>query len=350
MNLMPQIEAALEKAQEVINDQYVTMHELQLQVSSTLEGIRILNERVEEYDKRIEGVQGSTEQFFAEVQAENNRRNTIICQAFDSMQERISAEISTKLEAPLSPVSAPFTSPNANVGSPHIGFPVALPNSASPNPGTSAITTVITQVEAQGKLISDIHLQLGQLQTDLVSFNHHANVTLPNRVQQYCNDVSSRLHTYQRDQLSLSDQANRTEANLGNTTLGLQRHTTNTENNFKETAMHMDAVKKRFAEHRRHLDNLITAWQETLTTIDQLNGKYDSLKEFLSAKIVPTFTKIHKALPEILEANNPSNGTAINKTAEVENPKTQASAPQPDERRPPQEGDGGGGANDPIEL
>jgi hypothetical protein len=327
------------------------MHELQLQVNSVLEGIRILNERVEEYDKRIDGVQGSTEQFFTEVQAENSRRNTIICQAFDSMHERIAAEISTKLEVPMSPVSAQFTSPNANVGSPHMGFPVAFPNSASPNPGTPAIATVVTQVEAQAKLISDVHLQVSQLQADLVSFNHHANVTLPNRVQQYCNDVSGRLHVYQRDQHALSDQVNRIEATLSVTTVGLQRHVTNTDNNFKETAMHMDSVKKRFAEHRRHLDNLITAWQETLATIDQLNSKYDSLKEFLSAKIVPTFTKLHKALPEILEANNPSNGMmAMNKAAEVENTRTQASGPRPDEHRPPQEGDGGGGVNDPIEL
>jgi hypothetical protein len=345
------MEAALEKAQEVINDQYVTMHELQLQVNSVLEGIRILNEHIEDYDKRIDGVQGSTERFFAEVQAENNRRNTIICQAFDSMHERIATEISTKLEAPMSPVSAPFTSPNANVGSPHMGFPVAFPNRASPNPGTPTITTVVTQVEAHAKLISDVHLQVSQLQADLLSFNHHANVTLPNRVQQYCNDVSGRLHVYQRDQHALSDQANRMEATLGITTVGLQRHVTNTDNNFKETAMHMDSVKKRFAEHRRHLDNLITAWQETLATIDQLNGKYDSLKEFLSVKIVPTFTKLHKALPEILEANNPSNGTtSMNKTAQVENTRPQISAPLPAEHRPTGEGDGGGGANDPIEL
>jgi hypothetical protein len=316
-----------------------------------LEGVRILNEHIEEYDKRLDGVQSSTEKFLVEVQEENNRRNTIICQAFDSMHEKIATEISTKLELPMSPNPAAIMSPSRNIGSPNIGFPGSFSAETSPNPNTPSLGTVVVQLESQGKLINDILLQIGGLQTDLVNNNHHANVVLPNRVQQFCNEVSSTMATYQQNHASLVEKVRVLEATVTSANAGFSRHIANSDNNFRETSVHMDSVKKRFAEHRRQLDNLITAWQETLATVDQINNKYDSLREFMNDKVIPILSMALKVLPNISEENNTGNGTAPrSKTAEVERTMAQAKAPQSTKPRLSHDGDGGGGANDPIEL
>src|SRR5947207_6680157 len=74
-----------------------------------MDGIRILNERIEEYDKRFDAIQQSTQKFFVEVQAETSRRDTVICQALDNMHEKIISEVAAKFDHPNSPNT--FASP-----------------------------------------------------------------------------------------------------------------------------------------------------------------------------------------------------------------------------------------------
>jgi hypothetical protein len=76
--------------------------------------------------------------------------------------------------------------------------------------------------------------------------------------------------------------------------------------------MHMESVKKRFAEHRKQLDNLITAWRETMTTTDQLNTKYEYLKDFLSKKVIPTVSQIQNSLPSLTAGVGQGGGAASN--------------------------------------
>ena len=332
----------------MINDQYVTIHDVQLQLSSVLEGIRVLNERVEEYDHRLEGVQESTQKFFTEAQAENNRRSTVICQAFDTLHDKVISEISTKLEHPVSPASAPYNSPHLE--SPRIPLPLTFPPNAGLNLNqlTTHIGQMNAQLENQAKLINDLHVRINNHQQQFAAAQR-INSDLPSRVSQFCDEVSSHLQSYQRDQVLLSERFKNLEFTVGGISQTLAKHTQNTDNNFRETAMHMDSVKKRFAEHRKQLDNLITAWRETMTTTDQLNGKFESLKDFLSTKVVPTIAKIHQSLPNLMEGVQPPNrSTASPRNNTSSNPTTTtAQQPGSSDRRASVSG---GGARDPIEL
>jgi hypothetical protein len=349
------LEVALEKAQEVINDQYVTIQDIQLQVNSVIEGVRILNEHIEESDKRLDGVQASTEKFFNEVQVENGKRNTIICQALDTMHDKIASEISAKLDGSVSPGSGSYDN------SPRMGFPAVFPsNNNSSNPlshmNPLAITNVNQQLDIQAKLVNDLQIRVNQQQAQIHNYQHHANNILPSRVQQFCDDVSSRLHVYQRDQSALLEQIRQIEAALSNAHTTLQKHVANSDNNFKETAIHMDSVKKRFAEHRKQLETLITAVKDISPKTDLLITKYNEVKEYLSIRILQRIVKIENAFPEVFSGGNSNNNQMMvsetgTRNGSVERgsvaPVITASA-SPVEERMSQ--DGGGGVDDPIEL
>ena len=305
------MEVALEKAQEVVNDQYVTIHDIQLQVNSVIEGVRILNEHIEESDKRLDGVQASTEKFFNEVQVENGKRNTIIIQALDTMHDKITSEISAKLDAPMSPAPESFG------GSPRMGFAASFPGNNNNNTNNQpllspiALSSINQQLDTQAKLINEVLVRVNQQQAQVVSYTHHANTLLPNRVQQFCDDVTNRLSIYQRDQSTLREQLRQLETALANAHVSLQKHTANADNNFKETAIHMDSVKKRFAEHRKQLETLITAVADNSPKTHNLIVKYDQIKEFLSTRILQRIVKIENAFPEILGGNNQDNTSTI---------------------------------------
>ena len=314
---------ALEKAQEILNDQYVTTQDLRFQLDSVLEGIRILNERVDEYDKRLEGVQSATERFFREVEAENNRRNVIFCQALDTMHERITSEIASSKPDGLA------NSPVAGFPSPRIDSPrPAFSNMASPitpssmNGGPTPINIMAHNMEQQNKAIADlgqrIH-QFGNLVNGLRELNPERVrllLALQPNVQDFCDQVSAHMQTLQDSSRRAETDLKTVNFRLENVGSQLQKHFQSTDNNFRETALHMESVKKRFGEHRRQLDTLITAWQETTTQLDELDSKYESLKEFLGNKVIPTIATINKAFPELFEKNggtnrSPSTGASV---------------------------------------
>jgi hypothetical protein len=43
--------------------------------------------------------------------------------------------------------------------------------------------------------------------------------------------------------------------------------------------------------------------------MDQLEGKYDSLKTFLQDRVIPTIVKLQNSFPDLLEGGNPTNNT-----------------------------------------
>lgn len=334
------MEGALERAQEVINDQYVTIHDLQLQVATVLEGIRILNEHIEEYDKRLENLQTATEKFFTEVQAENGRQKNIISSVFDNVLDKVFSEIAAKIPAvPASPASAQLASPRLE--SPRIGVP--------PNINAPTLVQNTSQLEAQQKSLQELHVRLHKLHSQVV--NQQRTVTqIPASVKTFCDDVSRRLQVYHNEQTGLVERINALDFTIQGIGGTVTTHVRNVENNFSETAIHMDSVKKRFGEHRNQLDNLITAYTETVTENNKLASKYEALKKFLSDKILPTIVQIQKASPHLFEtATDDTNWTQ--NTGEI----NQAQLLPPASAAPRLsgsggEGGGGGGASNPIEL
>ena len=301
MDLIPQVEFALQKAQEIINDQYNAINDIRSQIEVLLEGIRILNERVEEYDRRLEGVQTSMDKLVSEVQAENSKRHGVLGQAFERLQDKLTSEIAAaKAALPASPASA-FNSP------------LSMPNTNSNmlNTSPAVLAMLNQQVDQLGKLINDIQARLSVCQTQIAGLNaqNAPIVRIPSQVQRFCDDVSRSMLEYQTKEKRLSDQLGKMEFTVSTISQALQKHIKNSDNNFKETAIHMDSVKKRFAEHRKQLEHLIMALKELERVEDQVTGKYESLREFLSTKIVPVLGTIQKAFPELFEsgaATNPS--------------------------------------------
>jgi hypothetical protein len=335
------VESALEKAQEVINDQYITIQDLQFQVTSVLEGIRILNDRVEEYDKRFDAVQESMQIFYSEVQAENNKRNNVVIQALDTMYEKIAGEVTAKTDSPISPAIPQF-------GSPRLDTRPQFANNGSGSPvNSNQFNAINLQLENQAKMIRNIHGQLSTLQNSIAAVQHQAANNIPPLVQSFCDDVSSHMAGYQRDQALAVERIR----GLGNTITtmngSMAKHVANSDNNFRETAMHMDSVKKRFAEHRKQLDNLITAWRETMLTTDELTVKFESLKEFLSVKVVPTIGKWSKVVPGLIEGNLGNVDVNQSSIGSTTNPTT-TTGDKGGRNVSTQDGDGG--ANNPIEL
>lgn len=337
-----------------MNDQYVITHSLQTQVNALLEGVRILNEHIEEYDKRLDGVQTSTQTFFVEIQAELERRNTVLSRTLDTMYDKMVSEFSPKVDAT---VTTSHTS--LLPAPPRTGIsPTTHTSVSSLNPGTTAIIT--SQMENQAKAISELRARLTQLHTQVMTHNHNISsvVSLPSLVQKFCDDVSNRLLVHQRETNAVTEKMKTFELTVNNIGNGLQKQIKTSDSNFRETAMHMESVKTRFSEHRRQLDNLILAWRDAVANIEQLNGKYEALKEFLSVQLVPTIAKIHKAFPALFEnsGNDPKairsqrteGGAATQKQNQVTAPTTQSEG-----QRPSSSGGGGsgdGGASNPIEI
>jgi len=314
-------------------------------MNSILEGIRILNERIEEYDKRIEGVQESTKKFFTEVEAESNRRQNVIVQAFDSLHDKVVSEMNARVETqnPISPasVSGRFTPPRMD-------SPRSTIQPTFGMQGNVNVNQMQMQLDNQAKLINDIHVRYNTLQQQFASFQN-INSSLPARVSQFLDEVTNRLAIFQREQVMFNDQIKTMEFALNNNfAMALTQHVQSTENNFHETALHMESVKKRFAEHRRMLDNLIVAWRETVTTTDQLNGKFESLKDFLSVKVIPSIKRVHTALPTLMEGIPPPTRSTVSPNTTTPDI-TVMQNPTTDQRRK-SDSAGGGGASDPIEL
>ena len=109
--------------------------------------------------------------------------------------------------------------------------------------------------------------------------------------------------------------------------------------------MHMDSVKKRFAEHRKQLETLITAVKAIAPKTEQLIVKYDQVKEYLSVRILQRILAIENAFPEVFGTANQS--TAIESRNGSAAPPT-LPAQITDSRKELQEE--GGEADDPIEL
>ena len=283
-----------------MNDQYVTIHDLRVQVEGVVEGIRILNEHIEEYDQILDSLQTSTQRFFAEVKLENDKRNTVLCQAFDNMYEKITTDVSAKLEFPASPAPGALSSPHTE--SPRQPLPPPFPNSSVTAPPVPA--PVLASIENQAKLYHDLHLRVNGFQTQFFQHRQNTNQNFQQVMAQFgqvYEELNNRSQAYEQGRAELAEKVQTLDYSLTRIGAGLQTHTANSENNFKETAIHMDSVKKRFAEHRAILETMITTWRNLASSLDELEGKYESLKEFLSSKVVPTFAKLRKTLPELFD-------------------------------------------------
>jgi chromosome segregation ATPase len=267
------------------------------------------------------------------------------------MHDKLASEISAKVDAP-----AAASHNSTRIDALRTAISTTFQSNASNiNPGTTAIIT--SQMENQAKSISDLRTRLGQLHTQVMTHNHNISsvVSLPALVQKFCDEVSSRLVVNQREATALSEKVNALEHTVNNIGNGLQKQIKTSDSNFRETAVHMESVKTRFGEHRRQLDNLITAWRDAVVNIEQLNGKYEALKEFLSVQLVPTVAKINKAFPALFEnsGNDPKairtqqtgDGAVTQKQNQVTAPTTQGEG-----QRPSDGGGGGGGADNPIEI
>jgi hypothetical protein len=283
-----------------MNDQYVTLQDFRVQLDSVVEGIRVLNEHIEEYDKRLEGVQTSTQQIIGEVQAENNRRNKVICQALDSMHDKITTEVNSKLDiVPPSPASA-LTSPHLD--SPRPGFPPSFPNN---NTSTNAINTQISEIKHH---ITQLTNAVQSIQTNHFALQSQVGATLnvPGQMQSFVNDVHARLQLQLGQEQINADAIRTLQAKSNNLWESYQKHVQNSDNNFKETAIHMESVKKRFGEHRRTLDDLITAWKDSTSQLLDLQQKLEALKDFTSMKLVPTIANLsRKSSPTTTDPNRP---------------------------------------------
>ena len=283
----------------MINDQYVTLQDFRLQLESVVEGIRVLNEHIEEYDKRLEGVQTSTQEIIDQVQAENHQQTKVICQALDIMHEKITNEVNSKLDiVPPSPASA-LTSPH--VDSPRATFPAAFPNNNSSNAVTAQLNELKQSVTLLHGSIQTVAGSHTNLQNQLA-----AALAVPNQVQIFMNDVQARFQIDHAHEKLQSEALRATQSRLQTLWENYQKHVQNSDNNFKETAIHMDSVKKRFAEHRRTLDDLITAWKDSTTKLEALEGKFEALKDFTSKKLVPTIANLsRKSSPSGIEPSRP---------------------------------------------
>lgn len=348
------MESALEKAQEVINDQYITIHDLQLQVNSALEGIRILNEHIQEYDKRLDGLQTSTQGFFDEVQVENGKQQDVICRALDELHDKLSADIAAKTNIPMSPASANLPSPHLN--SPRMGdFPPTTPNPSNIN--ANSVAPISQQLEIHSKSIQELN-------THIVTLRHRGMeqqrqiqtvMQIPASVQRFCDGVSTRLLLSQNEFTALTERVNAIDLTMNGIKVTLTTHISNVNNNFGETATHMDSVKRRFGEHKNQLENLITAWREMLSGMEQLEGKYDTLKNFLQNRVIPMLVKLQTSFPDLFEGGNLATNTRnqdnrMNEgAAENRLVTTAAAATWTGERRAPPTVVGGGAFN-PIEL
>lgn len=296
-----------------MNDQYATIHDFRLQISGVVDGIRVLNERVEEYEQRLDGVQSSTQRFFVETTLENEKRNTVLADLFDDMYNKIKTDISAKLE------SGAFPSPQAKTVRPAV--PPNLPNNnpvAVAQPTASALPLAVI-VNNQVKIVHDLHAQLQGLQTQFFQYRQLVTQNFEQIVAQFnqiYEELNGRIAILDQSRAELREKIQNLDYTVTRISVRLQTHAASTENNFKDTAIHMDSVKKRFAEHRAILDSMITSWRNLACTTDELEGKYESLKEFLSSKVMPTFSKMRKMLPELSEGgaddaqslNSPSDG------------------------------------------
>jgi predicted nucleic acid-binding Zn-ribbon protein len=207
------------------------------------------------------------------------------------------------------------------------------------------------QLENQAKMIRNIHTQLSTLQNAIAAVQHQAANNIPPRVQTFCDEVSNHMAAYQREQGLAAERIRGLGNTLTTITGNVQKHVANSDNNFRETAMHMDSVKKRFAEHRKQLDNLITAWRETMLTTDELTVKFESLKEFLSVKVVPTIGKWSKVVPGLIEGNiGDAGGAPIVQQSSIGSTANPTTMTRDTGSRNVSTRDGDGGANNPIEL
>src|SRR5271163_616817 len=294
---------------------------MRFQLDSVVEGIRILNERVDEYDKRLEGVQSATERFFREVEAENNRRNVIFVQALDTMHDKITAEIASKSDGVANSPVVGFPSPRIDSPRPSFSNLVSPLTPNSMNGGPTQINIMAHNMEQQNKTIIDLNSRIHQfglvvtgLREQLTPDRMRSLLSLQPNVQDFCDQVSAHMQTLQDSSRRAETDFKTLNFRLENVGSQLQKHFQSTDNNFRETALHMESVKKRFGEHRRQLDTLIMAWQETTMKLPELDNKYESLKEFLGNKIIPTIATINKAFPELFEKTgtnrSPSTGVS----------------------------------------
>ena len=290
---------AVEKAQDVLNDQYTTLSDFQLQVNELLNGVRILNERVEDYDKRLEAIQSANGKFFEEVTAENLRQRNVICQAFDTMYEKISSDIAAKVDVPLTPTSS------TNISSPRIDSRngLQLPNNALTMPNVASNQAASLQyigstLDAHLKMINETTRQLQQLQGMFSSVGQ-----IPQQVQRYCDGVSQRLSEHQVNQQKFQQDLTAIGGRLIQVEQNLSQNARVTESRFADTAIHMSSVKKRFGEHRKQLDNLIMAWKETVQTLDDVRGSYQSVQEFLEKQFMPVLGVVRQQFPDLLESS-----------------------------------------------
>jgi len=274
----------MEKAQEIINDQYVRLHDLRQQVEAVLEGIRVLNEHIEEYDVRLDGLQSGTQRFLAEVKAEDERRNVILNDAFEILHNKIMTDVNTKI------VSSPKPTVSASFPSPHPSLQQQL------LPSTRTTQQIL---DIHAKSIQDTVASLNAANGRIRELENQVN---PNLVPKpFIDAMNARLTQAQLEIIGLRNDHNGL-GNLFRQFRQSQGHLNqNTENNFRETAMHMDSVKRRFGEHRQQLDTLIKAYESSQDQMDNLIGQHTQLREMFQNRVVPMLTRIVKQFPEILE-------------------------------------------------
>jgi len=277
----------MEKAQEVINDQYVRLHDLRLQLDSVLEGIRVLNEHIKEYDVRLDGLQSGTQKFLAEVKAEDERRNAILNDAFEILHNKIMTDVNTKIvSSPKAPPSTSFPSPY-----PSLQQQQQLPPTRPPQ----------QILDIHAKSIQDAVASLNTVTGRIRDLESQVN---PNLVPKpYIDAMNARLAQAQMEIIGLRNDHNSLGTLFGQFRQSQALLNQNTENNFRETAMHMDSVKRRFGEHRQQLDTLITAYESSQDQMDNLIGQHTQLREMFQNRVVPMLTRIVKQFPEILEDN-----------------------------------------------
>ena len=274
----------MEKAQEIINDQYVSLHDLRLQVESVLEGIRVLNEHIEEYDIRLDGLQSGTQKFLAEIKAQDERRNIILNEAFEILHTKIMTDVNTRMVSPpKTPSSVSFPPP----------YPSLQQQQLPPTRTTQQI------LDGHAKLIQENLASLNIVTGRVRELENQVN---PNLVPKpYIDAMNARLANVQMEIVGLRSEQNNLGASFRQLHQSQVQLNQNTENNFRETAIHMDTVKRRFGEHRQQLDTLIKAYESSQDQMDNLIGQHTQLREMFQNRVVPMLTRIVKQFPEILE-------------------------------------------------
>jgi ABC-type transporter Mla subunit MlaD len=223
---------------------------------------------------------------------------------FDQMYDRITSEITSKMEAPLTPGSV------TNINSPRNNTQNGFQGHAN-NPGAQGIPSnflvnnphfqkIASLVDSHAKIINDTTRRVHGLQ-QTVNLAQQSITHLPQQIQMYGEDVNRRLADFQSKHQQLHADFTQVIPRITHLEGTLAQILQASDRRFTDVAVHMDTVKQRFAEHRKQLENLIRAWKETVSTMGELRGTNESFEVFLQKEILPILGVVRKKYPELVK-------------------------------------------------